>query len=182
MVFIFPAVTTIYIPWMMVLGLFYLQNGRNSGVSAFLHVPRNPAAKDGRVISTKTTTTTTISRFGVQNQDGDATTTEQKLLDTPDLVRAASKFKIVTCMSTSCCRRRKNLGLDSLATFSDLYTLSSKATARSSTGSAEPIIMVEEGPCLGACKMAPCVAIEHEDFVGSVALEGMTDREFMDRV
>ncbi len=30
--------------------------------------------------------------------------------------------------------------------------------------------------------MAPCVAVEHDDFVGSVALDGMTDREFADRV
>ena len=158
---------------------------QNSGVTAFLHITRAFGARDGLISTKITTSSTTCSVLGGQNQDGDTTTTEQDLIFSPDLVRAASKFKIVACMSTSCSRRRKNLGLDSLATFSDLYTLSSQATARSSTGiagSTEPIIMVEEGPCLGACKMAPCVAIEHEDFVGSVALEGMTDREFMDRV
>lgn len=30
--------------------------------------------------------------------------------------------------------------------------------------------------------MAPCVAVEHDDFVGTVALEGMTDNEFVDRL
>lgn len=28
----------------------------------------------------------------------------------------------------------------------------------------------------------PCVAIQHEDFVGNVALEGMTSNEFKERV
>jgi hypothetical protein len=30
--------------------------------------------------------------------------------------------------------------------------------------------------------MAPCVAIEHEDYEGTVALQGMTESEFSDRV
>lgn len=78
-------------------------------------------------------------------------------------------------MSTSCCKKRKDLGLDSLATFAAFYS-------RSKGGGEEPTIVVEEGPCLGVCKKAPCVAVEHEDFVGSVSLEGMTDGEFSDRV
>lgn len=96
-------------------------------------------------------------------------------LSSPELQAAASKFKIVTCMSTSCAKRRKNLGLDSLSTFAAFYV-------RSKGEGDVPVIEVAEGPCLGACKMAPCVAVEHDDFVGSVALEGMTDREFSDRV
>lgn len=76
-------------------------------------------------------------------------------------------FKIVTCMSTSCSQKRKSLGLDSLSTFGGMY---SRAASTS--------VQVEEGPCLGSCKKAPCIAIEHEDFVGSVSLEGMTDDEF----
>ena len=88
---------------------------------------------------------------------------------------AASKFKIVTCMSTSCAKKRKELGIDSLSTFTALYT-------RSKGDGNEPRIVVEEGPCLGSCKMAPCVAVEHEDFVGTVSLVGMTDNEFSDRV
>ena len=163
-----------------------LPNARNL-VAAFQVSPMGSSMDCRRATSTSTVTTTISVKGHSQELDS---TTEQNLLATPDLVRAASKFKIVTCTSTSCSRRRKNLGLDSLATFSDLYTLSSQASAaaapaRSSDNGgchAEPIIVVEEGPCLGACQMAPCVAVEHEDFVGSVALEGMTDREFMDRV
>ena len=82
----------------------------------------------------------------------------------------------MTCMSTSCSKKRKDLGLDSLSTFGALYARSMKSEV------GELCIPVEEGPCMGACKKAPCVAVEHEDFVGSVALEGMTDGEFSDRV
>ena len=79
-------------------------------------------------------------------------------------------------MSTSCSKKRKDLGLDSLSTFGALYARSMKSEV------GELCIPVEEGPCMGACKKAPCVAVEHEDFGGSVALEGMTDGEFSDRV
>ena len=41
---------------------------------------------------------------------------------------------------------------------------------------------MEEGACLGACKNSPCVAVEHEDFIGQVSIEGMTASEFSDRV
>lgn len=87
---------------------------------------------------------------------------------------AAEKFKVVTCMSTSCSQKRKTLGMDSLATFGALYS-------RAKDG-CFPTVQVEEGPCLGSCKNAPCVAIEHDDFVGSVSLEGMDDDEFSSRV
>ena len=96
-------------------------------------------------------------------------------MSSPDLQSAASKFKVVTCMSTSCSNKRKNLGMDSLSTFAAFYS-------RSTGNGNAPAINVEEGPCLGACKEAPCVAVEHADFVGSVSLEGMTDNEFADRV
>jgi NADH:ubiquinone oxidoreductase subunit E len=45
-----------------------------------------------------------------------------------------------------------------------------------------PSVLIEEGPCLGTCKGSPCIAVSHEDFVGHVSLEGMTDVEFADRV
>ena len=45
----------------------------------------------------------------------------------------ASKFKIVTCFSTSCDRRRKQLGLDSLSTFGSFYSRA-KENAPSVTG------------------------------------------------
>jgi NADH:ubiquinone oxidoreductase subunit E len=86
----------------------------------------------------------------------------------------AEKFKVVTCMSTSCNEERKKFGMDSLATFGAFFSRSKEGNA--------PSVRVEEGPCLGGCKFAPCVAIEHDDFIGNVALEGMTESEFSDRV
>lgn len=77
------------------------------------------------------------------------------------------KFKILTCMSTACSRKRESLGMDNLCTFGAMYSRASSSR-----------VQVEEGPCIGSCKKAPCVAIEHEDFFGTVALEGMTADEF----
>jgi hypothetical protein len=88
--------------------------------------------------------------------------------------KEAEKFKVLTCMSTSCCQKRKALGLDSLATFGAMYS-------RIQGGNA-PMVRLEEAACLGACKKAPCVAVEHDDFVGTVSLLGMTDDEFSSRV
>jgi hypothetical protein len=100
---------------------------------------------------------------------------EKDGLLSPALEATASKFKILTCTSTSCAKRRKNLGMDPYSTFGAFYT-------RSKGDGDELTIGVEESPCLGSCKMAPCVAVEHEDFVGTVSLEGMTESEFTDRV
>jgi (2Fe-2S) ferredoxin len=66
------------------------------------------------------------------------------------------------------------LGQDEYATFSALYTRIKESEF--------PNVEVEETSCLGGCKLAPCVAIEHEDFVGSVAVEGMTTEEFGARI
>jgi hypothetical protein len=88
--------------------------------------------------------------------------------------QVAEKFKIITCMSTSCNKKRKDLNMDKLTTYAAFY----QRIQDSST----PMVQLDEGPCLGFCKSAPCVAIEHEDFVGTVALEGMTDNEFPDRM
>jgi len=57
--------------------------------------------------------------------------------------------------------------MDSLCTFGAMYTRASNSK-----------VDVEEGPCIGSCKKAPCVSIEHEDFFGTVALEGMAADEF----
>ena len=66
--------------------------------------------------------------------------------DTDVLVSdAAQKFKVVTCMSTSCSRRRKELGLDELTTFGALFSRAKESSVR-----------VEEGPCVGSCKNSPC--------------------------
>jgi hypothetical protein len=83
------------------------------------------------------------------------------------IVEQEEKFKIVTCMSTACSRKRESLGMDNLCTFGAMYSRASASR-----------VQVEEGPCIGSCKKAPCVYIEHEDFFGSVALEGMTADEF----
>ena len=95
-------------------------------------------------------------------------------LPSPNVLAAACKFKIVTCMSTSCCKKRQSLGMDVLSTFGAMYS-------RSSGSDNDLAIRVEEGPCLGSCAMAPCVGVEHDDFVGAVALDGMTDEEFAKR-
>ena len=85
----------------------------------------------------------------------------------------ASKFKVLTCSSTSCAAKRKVLDMDEYSTFSAFWTRIEDNA---------PTVQVEESPCLGACKKAPCVAIEHEEYEGTVSLEGMTDNEFSDRV
>lgn len=87
--------------------------------------------------------------------------------------KISSKFKILTCSSTSCAKKRETCGLDSFATYGAFYNRIKGAF---------PDVALEESPCLGSCKQAPCVAIEHEDFVGTVALEGMSANEFSDRV
>lgn len=84
-----------------------------------------------------------------------------------DIAEHEKQFKIVTCMSTACCKKRQALGLDSLSTFGAMYARAKVSEVR-----------VEEGPCLGSCKKGPCVAVEHDDYFGSVALEGMTADEF----
>jgi (2Fe-2S) ferredoxin len=83
--------------------------------------------------------------------------------------QVAGQFKVRTCSATSCSEKRKLLTMDPYATFSAFWGRSAD-------------ISVEETSCLGACKKAPCVAIEHEDYEGTVALEGMDDAEFADRV
>ena len=87
--------------------------------------------------------------------------------------KVSSKFKIVTCSSTSCAKKRRDCGLDEFATYGDFYSLIQQHA---------PDIQLEESPCLGSCSMAPCVGIEHDDFDGPVALEGMSENEFTNRV
>lgn len=86
----------------------------------------------------------------------------------------SSKFKLLTCSSTSCAKKRQACGLDSFATYAAFYS-------RINHGSF-PEVQLEESPCLGSCEKSPCVAIQHEDFVGNVALEGMNGNEFTERV
>jgi len=81
-----------------------------------------------------------------------------------------AKFKIVICSATACTKKRRALGMDDFATYGALY--------EKKEGDNAPNVQVEECSCLGACKNAPIVAVEHEDYDGTVGLEGMTDSEF----
>jgi len=86
----------------------------------------------------------------------------------------AQQFKIVTCSSPACCNKRKVLGVSEDETYSALYN-------RINGGNA-PNVQIGEVTCLGACKMAPCVAVQHEDFEGTVGLIGMSANEMWQRV
>lgn len=88
-----------------------------------------------------------------------------------DKTEIASQFKILTCTSTSCAKKRELLGQDEYSTFSAFFCRAQNTP-----------VAVEESPCLGSCKMSPCVGIAHDEYKGTVALEGMTQQEFSDRV
>lgn len=92
-----------------------------------------------------------------------------------DALAAAGSFKIVTCSATSCAAKRKALSLDPYATFSAFWE-------RLEADGLLNTLSIEESSCLGACQRSPCVAIEHEDYEGTVALVGMEPSEFVDRV
>jgi hypothetical protein len=104
---------------------------------------------------------------------------------------AATKFTIRTCSAASCTSKRRSLGLDPIATFSAFYVRSVSYSNTNDDNNniqvdgsmADPCIhlSVDESSCLGSCKYAPCVSIEHDEFDGPVALEGMTEREFQAR-
>jgi (2Fe-2S) ferredoxin len=85
----------------------------------------------------------------------------------------AGKFTIRTCASTSCSTRRRQLRLDEFATYTAFYVLSQERA---------PPVSVAESPCLGSCRLGPCVAIEHDDYDGPVSVEGMTPDEYAKRV
>jgi hypothetical protein len=147
-------------------------------ISAFLHSTRvGSIAWSNAVIYSRFTLKSPrgYRPFQLSNEDPHASTEEataenSDLLLDPDI---AGKFKILTCSSTACAAKRKSLNIDQYSTFSAFYT---RAKERA------PAVRVEECPCLGACKKAPCVGIEHDDFEGSVALDGMTESEFSERV
>jgi hypothetical protein len=89
----------------------------------------------------------------------------------------AQQFTIQVCTSTSCCKKMNRLGLDQYHLLGELYE-------KARIANIEKDMIVEDGGCRGGvnCKMGPCVAVFHEDFVGSVALEGMAQSEFNERV
>ena len=111
------------------------------------------------------TTSCSIQTSSMSTSD----TTEEVDMDSQVRSAEAAKFKILTCTSTACAKKRKVFMMDEYATFGAFF-------ARSKESGGE--VSVEESPCLGSCKNAPCVAVEHEDYEGTVALKGMTDDEF----
>ena len=86
----------------------------------------------------------------------------------------SSQFTIKVCSATSCAKKSRSLGLDDYEVLSGMYERKEGAGASQ--------VEVEEISCLGCCKFAPCVGIEHEDYVGTVSLEGMGSNEFKDSV
>ena len=97
----------------------------------------------------------------------------ENYMDTDDTIATDEKTEAIyqamsihVCSSTSCTKKRKILGMDEFATFGAMYERAS------TTG-----LTVEESTCLGSCKLAPCVAVQHEDYMGNIGLEGMTDNE-----
>jgi len=99
------------------------------------------------------------------------------------------QFTIITCMSPSCGRKRNEFGLDPFATFGAMYarannsgTDTTDANDNDNDTASSTKVNVKEGPCLGACQYGPCIGIEHDEYNGCVALEGMTEEEFSNTV
>ena len=106
-------------------------------------------------------------------QATDDTTIQQEELDR----EIAQQFTIQVCTSTSCTKKLKQLGLDQYHVLGEIYAYAQSANL-------ETCMVIEDGGCNGGknCQMGPCVSIQHEDFVGNVALEGMNSNEFRERV
>ena len=93
---------------------------------------------------------------------------------TENELTVARQFKIVTCSASSCAAMRKKLSLEEYATYTLLYE-------RLLEHQLLNVIPIAETSCLGSCAMAPCVAMEHEEYDGTVALIGMNPSEFQMR-
>lgn len=124
-----------------------------------------------------TATATTTVRGSANTDEAEVSSQEEGLVAVTPLPEmdpdVAAKFKVVTCMSKACSEKRTVLMQDQLSTFSAFWARSQDRA---------PSVQVEESPCLGSCKQAPCVGIVHEDYEGSVALEGMSEPEFNSKV
>lgn len=113
-------------------------------------------------------------RFKVFAAGNDDTQSNEVQQCTPLDPSVAKKFKVITCMSSACAERSATFGIDQYALYSGMYV------RKEENGASE--VQVEEGPCMGRCRFGPCITIEHEDYEGRVALEGMEDDEFAARV
>ena len=119
---------------------------------------------------------TTQSSRPSQSQASSTSTSESESASTTNSLafnNTARQFTILTCSSTACAKTRKSLGLDPLATYTAFYARGQQELDG---------IRLAECPCLGACQQAPCVGIEHDDYLGTVALNGMEPAEFANRV
>jgi len=89
----------------------------------------------------------------------------------------AARFTVQVCTSTSCTRKLNQLGLDQYHVLGEIY-------AQAQAVDLEKCTIIEDGGCQGGknCKIGPCVSVQHEDFHGNVALEGMNSNEFQERV
>lgn len=154
------AFTTSLLPWLCHAFSFYpisnLQHLRTE------NIPRRRYIANSSVIILQ------------MNQESNSSTssseTSSDILDP----KISSQFKIITCSSTACKKQMQKFGLDEYAILGGLYQRKQDANAFDVT--------VEETSCLGGCKVGPCVGVEHEDYFGTVGLEGMKPNEFNDSI
>ena len=98
--------------------------------------------------------------------------------ETPALdVDVASQFSVKVCLSSSCTKRLAAQGIDQYAILGEVYE-------RAKQSKVDGCMVVEDGTCNGGknCKLGPCVSVYHDDFDGPVALDGMNNAEFEQRV
>ena len=130
----------------------------------------------GRISAVRPTSISQAEHVNNANTESLEKAEERSLLSNGNAADICAQFKILTCTSKACSQKRQVLQMDQYATFSALYSRKEEA------GGPYAMVDVEESPCLGRCKLAPCVAVEHEDYVGTVGLVGMTDAELNDRI
>mmetsp|Transcript_31803 Transcript_31803/g.93393 ORF Transcript_31803/g.93393 Transcript_31803/m.93393 type:complete len:174 (+) Transcript_31803:119-640(+) len=137
-----------------------------------IHVAAAPAAASTFSCADAFSTLTSLTMKAEQTESSEEEQEEECYLHSG----VCSQFKILTCTSKACSQKRQVLQMDQYATFAALYSRKEEA------GDPYSLVDVVEVPCLGRCKLAPCVAVEHEDYVGTIGLIGMTDAELVDRV
>ncbi|GMI20856.1 hypothetical protein TrCOL_g13633 [Triparma columacea] len=115
--------------------------------------------QDISLTSPSTTTKTTTSLYTSASPPSQPTSLP---LDRKE----ASKFTLLACTGPKCTRANLSYSSDPEASFNLL------ADRLADTG-----VEIEEVGCLGWCKRAPCVSVEHEEYEGRIGLEGMTDSE-----
>jgi len=105
-----------------------------------------------------------------EDRNNNENTKIQSLSDMANIGEVCSLITIQVCTSSTCSNKRRALGHDDGFLITDFYEKVNNVGAHG--------ITIEESNCLGQCKKGPCVSVNHEDYEGSVALEGMTPMEF----